>query len=99
MSQLYRDLERISGEQAQQHKEARRLEQTLHAVQELAQEEQLKHQHDTEQLQALAHQVTRLQEKAKQQLLKQRQNQRRLRWLREQVAGVAKDASVSPTAV
>lgn len=97
LSQLYRDLERISGEQAQQYKDTRRLEQTLQTVQERAQVEQLKHQRDVEQLQALAHQVTRLREKAKQQLFKQRQDQRQLRQLREQLADVARDASVAPT--
>lgn len=79
LSQLYRDLERMSGEQLRQNQETRCLEQALQSAQEQVRAAELEHQSDLRQMQAIAHQLTALREKTKQQLLKQRQAQRELR--------------------
>ncbi|MBH2032702.1 MAG: DNA-binding protein [Pseudomonadales bacterium] len=79
LSQLYRDLERMSGEQLRQHQEMRRLEQALQTAEERVQAADIEHQHDLRQMQEAAHQFTALREKLKQQLIKQRQTQRELR--------------------
>ncbi|KKX62372.1 DNA-binding protein [Pseudomonas putida] len=79
LSQLYRDLERMSGEQLRKNQETRRLEQALQTAEEQVQTAELEQQSDLRQLQAIALQLTALREKTKQQLLKQRQAQRELR--------------------
>ena len=84
VSQLYRDLERISGEHSRLYKEARRLDDALQGVQEQLQTAQLKHQQDQQQIQSMSQELAILQEKRKQLLRKLRQDQRQLRRLQEQ---------------
>jgi hypothetical protein len=86
LSQLYRDLERMSGEQLRQHQETRRLEQALQSAQEQVQAADLEHQSDLRQMQALAHKLIAMREKTKQQLLNQRQTQRELRAQTQQIS-------------
>jgi chromosome segregation ATPase len=79
LSQIYRDLERMSGEQLRFHQEARRLEHALQSMQEQLQAAQLEHRSNQRQMQGLAHQATALRQTVKQHLTKRRETQRELR--------------------
>jgi chromosome segregation ATPase len=85
VSQLYRDLERMSGEHSRVYQEARKSEQALVSAQEQLKAAQLAHLQDQEQIQSMSHQATTLREKAKQYLRQQRHTQRQLKALQQQL--------------
>lgn len=86
LGQLFRDLERMSGEQLRQHQESRRLEQALQSAQEQVRAAEVGHQSDIHQVQDLAHKLTALREKVKQLVFKQRQTQRESRERTQHIA-------------